>query len=80
MKNKKGMTMEFIVGMIILIVALIIIILIYRNTLTQSGENIKNTQNEAFTDTDKDGVPNIRDRCADTPQGTNVNLNGCPSA
>ena len=75
--RKQAMAMEFVIGMIILIVALITIILIYRSTLTDSGESLRQTQYDAFNDCDNDGVPNIRDRCCGTPTGDEVDLTGC---
>ena len=61
------------------------------DTETMSPETIKFTNygvnlgvslmlgSKPIPDSDDDGVPNNRDRCADTPQGAQVDGSGCPA-
>ena len=75
-RNKKGIAMEWVVTITILIVAMIIIIMITRNLLSDSSAAIKEKQDGVFQDCDNDGVPNLQDRCCATPGGK-VEFDGC---
>ncbi len=44
----------------------------------ETGRSLAFNRDGSPMDTDKDGVPDYLDRCADTPRGVNVDMAGCP--
>ena len=75
-QNKKAVVFRYLIIGIVSIVAMILVIAVFRQLILKQGEGIGDMV-KGTDDLDGDGVLNFRDLCCNTPAGDEVDLTGC---